>query len=168
MPRSFVADAVRPKMSNVTGTPSGWMRCVSIAIPAWTPSRCVSPGLRAAKTARVILDVDHERVDLGRVRETDQLRELAGAKRPRVDVQGLDRFGRLLVIEERLWQDVPQLDSAELELVGRRGQLLGKKAATACRGPEQESACLPSQLHRGHQHRKLTPNRARIKPSFAS
>src|SRR5213075_2100467 len=52
IPRSpVVTDAVSPKMSNVTGMPSGRSRSFSSATWARTASRCVCPGRWAGKIA---------------------------------------------------------------------------------------------------------------------
>src|SRR5205085_7584999 len=120
------------------------------------------------ETAGVVLDVDDKGVDLGGVGQPDELFELVRAEGPRVDVESSDGFGRGRIVEQRLRQNVSQLHAAEPHAVGGGWQTLRKKAPTHSPGPEQEHACLPSQTHRGEQHRELAPDPARIKTSLTS
>ena len=104
---------------------------------------------RIEQAAGVVLDVDHEGVDLGRVGEVHEVPQLVRAERPRVHVQRLDAARRRE--QERLRLRVSRVDpEAGWQLVGRdrrRAQravgnrLLRKEAATRCeRGPEQQQA----------------------------
>ena len=69
------------------------------------------------QAARVVLHVDDERIDLRRICQPDELGQLARSKRPRVDVERLDRLERLGV-EHRIGQDVAQLDAAQPHRLG--------------------------------------------------
>ena len=113
------------------------------------------------QAAGIVLHVDDEGVDFGGIGETDELRELAPAECPCIDVQRFDRLGGRTVVEQRLGENVAQLDATQPHAVGRSRQLLRKKAATDSRGPEQDGAHLASEPHRGHQHKKRAPNAAR-------
>src|SRR3989454_10040506 len=73
----------------------------------------------------VVLDVDDERIDLRRIGDPDELSQLVRSKRPRVDVERLDRIG-LGVIEHRVGQYVAKLDAAQLHRLVRRG-VVGEK-----------------------------------------
>ena len=51
------------------------------------------------QAAGVVLHVDDECVDLGRISEAHERCELAASERPGVHIQRLDRFGALRVFE---------------------------------------------------------------------
>src|SRR5256885_9912543 len=59
------------------------------------------------------LHVDDERIDLRGIGEPHQLRELTRSKRPRVDVQRLDRQRRLGVVEQ--WIGRSEEHTSELQ-----------------------------------------------------